>query len=183
MTITPMNLWYVRICVVHRMLGWSVSQFCQIAWCWRSSCVCPMMPCWEPVWPADSGWLSPEMSSFGESCFTATTAYHALYPDTQVNKYNHIYDRGNLTVLRCKKRKPPLTALCIDAKSSFCFNESWSAFVQRLCHGTESSDVCLTVSPVWRFRLWENTVTKSSTWLSLTGVTGFRPALKTAQLR
>lgn len=92
------------MCVVHRMLGWSVSQFCRIAWCWRSSCVCPMMLCWEPVWPADSGWQSPEMSSFGGSCFTATTAYHALYPDTQVNEYNHIFDRGNLTVL-CRKKK------------------------------------------------------------------------------
>lgn len=32
------------VCVVHRMLGWSVSQLCQIVWCWRSSCVCPMTP-------------------------------------------------------------------------------------------------------------------------------------------
>lgn len=155
--------------VVHRMLGWSVSQFCRTAWCWRSSCVCPTMLCWEPVWPADSGWPSPEMSSFGGSCSTATTAYRALYPDTQVNEYNHMFDRGNL-------RRKRLTA-------ALCFDESRSAFAQRLCHGTESSDVCLTVSPVWRFRPWENTVTKSSTWLSLTGVTGSRPALKTALLR
>lgn len=82
-----------------------------------------------------------------------------------------------------KRRKPLTAALCVDAKSGFCFNECWSASAQRLCHGTESSDVCLTVSPAWRFRPWENTLTKSSTWLSLTGVTGSRPALKTALLR
>lgn len=83
--IAPKFLW----CAVHRMLGWSVSQCCQIAWCWRSFCVCPMTPCWELVWPVDSGWLFPEMSSFGRSCSTATIAYRVRYPDTQVDTVIH----------------------------------------------------------------------------------------------
>lgn len=70
------------------MSGWSASQSCQTAWCWRFSCVCPTMPCWEPVRPADSGRLSPEMSSCGGTYSTATTAYHAACRDTQVCSYH-----------------------------------------------------------------------------------------------
>lgn len=56
-------------------------------------------------------------------------------------------------------------------------------FMQRPCHGTGSSSVCLTVSPVWRSRRWRSTATRSSTWLFLTRVTGSLPAPKTALLR
>lgn len=161
--------------VVNRMSGWSVSQFCQTAWCWRSSCVCPMMPCWALVWPADSGRLSLEMSSFGGSCSTAITAYHALYHGTPVQE----------TKYSVAAAETPIRALCVYGviRKVAAWNNSGSVFVQRLCRGTGSSGVCLTVSPVWRFRRWENTATKSSTWLSLTGVTASPPALKTALWR
>ena len=67
-----------------RMSAWSVAQPCQTAWCWRSSSICPTVLCWAPALPADSGWLSPEMSSCGESCSTATTGSPAQCLDTQV---------------------------------------------------------------------------------------------------
>lgn len=78
------------------MLGWSMSQCCQIAWYWRSLCYFPTMLCWELVWPADSGWLFLEMSSFGRSCSIVTIAYRALYHDTHVSHLKCIRSTCNI---------------------------------------------------------------------------------------